>query len=309
MRIVVTGAAGFVGWHLVDTLTRRGDVVQAWIRRPGSADWEGAVETAAVDMTDRNAISRQLAAFAPDVIVHLAAQSLPGRSWEEPALTYEVNVVGVIHLLEAVRRLTHLPRVMVAGSSAEYAEPPNDQPISEQAPTEPNSPYGGSKLAADQLAQLYVRRYDLDLVRFRPFFLAGPRKVGDVCSDFARRIVAIERGQDSTMRVGPLDVVRDLIDVRDGISGLLRIIESGRRGEVYNICGGRGVAIRKILEGYRRLAAAPFSVRQDLALMRALEQRVRIGDATKLRGLGWQPEYTLDDTLRSILDYWRALPQ
>ena len=308
MRIVVTGAAGFIGWHLVDTLTRRGDVVQAWIRRPGSADWEGAIETAAVDMTDRNAISRQLAAFAPDVIVHLAAQSLPGRSWEQPALTYEVNVIGVIHLLEAVRGLTHPPRVMVAGSSAEYAVRPDDQPISEQAPTEPNSPYGGSKLAADQLAQLYVRRYDLDLVRFRPFFLAGPRKVGDVCSDFARRIVAIERGQDSTMRVGALDVVRDLIDVRDGISGLLRIIESGRRGEVYNICGGRGVAIREILEGYRHLAAAPFSVRQDLALVRALEQRVRIGDATKLRALGWQPEYTLDDTLRSILDYWRALP-
>jgi len=308
MRIVVTGAAGFIGWHLVDTLTRRGDIVQAWIRRPGAADWEGAFETAAIDMTDRNAISQQLAAFAPDVIVHLAAQSLPGRSWEEPALTYEVNVIGVIHLLEAVRRLTHPPRVMVAGSSAEYAVRPDDQPISEQAPTEPNSPYGGSKLAADQLAQLYVRRYDLDLVRFRPFFLAGPRKVGDVCSDFARRIVAIERGQDSTMRVGALDVVRDLIDVRDGISGLLRIIESGRRGEVYNICGGRGVAIREILEGYRHLAAAPFSVRQDLALVRALEQRVRIGDATKLRALGWQPEYTLDDTLRSILDYWRALP-
>jgi nucleoside-diphosphate-sugar epimerase len=305
MRVIVTGGGGFVGWHLIDALARRGDVVQAWMRRPSAADWESKVEIVAVDMSDGAAIARRLAAFEPGLIVHLAAQSLPVRSWEEPALTYRVNVIGAINLLEGVRALRSPPRVLLAGSSAEYADAVDGQPIAEDAPTEPNSPYGASKLAADQLARLYVRRYGLDLVRFRPFFLVGPRKTGDVCSDFARRIVAIERGLEHGMRVGLLDVVRDIIDVRDGVGGILRLAEAGRCGELYNISGGSGVSIGQILDVYRRLASVPLTVVEDPSLMRPLEQKVRTGDSRKLRALGWAQEYSLFDTLRSILDYWR----
>jgi GDP-4-dehydro-6-deoxy-D-mannose reductase len=307
MRVVVTGAAGFIGRHLVTVLAERGDIVQAWARPSRLADWNPPVEMVGVDITDRDAIRDQLARFSPGAIVHLAAQSLPGRSWEDPALTYEVNVLGAIHLLESIRRLKQAPRVLVAGSSAEYLEPRDGRPIVEGAPTEPNSPYASSKLAVDQLVQLYVHRYDLDLVRFRPFFVVGPGKTGDVCSDFARRIVAIERGQENTMRVGCLDVVRDIIDVRDGVSGILRLIDAAKRGEIYNVCCGKGVSIRKILETYRQLAAVPFNVVQDPALLRPLEQRVKIGESNKLRALGWKPEHNLDDTLHSILQYWRAI--
>ncbi len=306
MRVVVTGAGGFIGWHLVDTLVRRGAMVRAWMLRESSGDWEFPVATVAVDITDPAAISSQLASFAPDLIVHLAAQSYPGRSWEQPASTYQVNVIGAIHLLEAVRFLPTPPRVLMTGSSAEYGEPATGDPISEEADTEPNSPYGSSKLAVDQLVKLYVRRYDLDLIRVRPFYLVGPRKIGDVCSDFARRIVAIERGEEDTMRVGALEVVRDLIDVRDGANAFLCIAEAGKRGELYNVCGGGHVSIGEILETYRRLATKPFAVVQDPALVRPLEQKVKIGKSDKLRALGWRPEYDLADTLRSILEYWRA---
>jgi GDP-4-dehydro-6-deoxy-D-mannose reductase len=309
MRAVVTGAGGFIGWHLVDALSRRGDAVQAWVRPSHKAGWEAPVETADVDIVESEAVSRSLVRFAPDVVFHLAAQSLPGRSWEDPVLTYKVNVLGALHLLEAVRALPRPPRVLMAGSSAEYAELRDERPIAEGAPTDPNSPYGGSKLAVDQIVRLYWRRYDLDLVRFRPFFLAGPRKTGDVCSDFARRIVSIERGNERTMRVGSLDVVRDIIDIRDGISGLLRIAGAGARGELYNICGGEGVSIGQILDAYRKLATVQFEIVEDAALKRPLEQKTRIGDASKLCSLGWKPEHRLDDTLRSIIDYWRlAVP-
>ena len=231
MRVVVTGASGFIGWHLVDAMARRGDTVQAWTHLPSDGQWQGDIETRAIDITDRVAISKQLAAIAPELIIHMAAQSLPGRSWEEPALTYQVNVIGLIHVLELMRGLAHPARLLVAGSSAEYAEPVDGRAISEDDPTDPNSPYASSKLAADQLVRLYRQRYDLDVVRFRPFFLAGPRKQGDVCSDFARRIVALERGDERILRVGSLDVVRDIIDVRDGVSGILRIAEAGKAGE------------------------------------------------------------------------------
>lgn len=304
MRVVVTGAGGFIGWHVTDALARRGDQVQAWARHALATDWDAPVEIAAVDMTDKAAVSQSLASFAPDLVIHLAGQSFPGLSWEDPGLTYRVNVIGAIHLLEAARGLPKSPRVLLTGSSAEYADATT--PISEDAPTEPNSPYGTSKLAADQLARLYVRRYGLDLIRVRPFFLTGPRKTGDVASDFGRRIVAIERGDENLMRVGSLDVVRDIIDIRDGISGLLRISEAGTGGEVYNLCGGRHIAIRDIIDTYRGLARVELNIAVDPGLIRPLEQNIKVGDPSKLRALGWSPSYSLSDTLGSILDYWRG---
>jgi GDP-4-dehydro-6-deoxy-D-mannose reductase len=305
MRVAVTGAGGFIGWHLVDALARRSDAVQAWVRDPDRIDWECDVDVARVDITDRNAVSYHLTQFAPELVIHLAAQSLPARSWEDPALTYEINVVGAIHLLETVRAMRRSPRVLIAGSSSEYADAVDEEAITEETPTIPNSPYGASKLSINHLIELYLRRYALDLVRFRPFFVTGPRKIGDVYSDFARRIVAIEQGAETVLRVGSLDVVRDIMDIRDGVSGIIHIAEAGSSGELYNLATGRGVRIGAVLDIYRRLTGAPLVVMVDPALMRPLEQKVRIGDSRKLRALGWEPKCKLEDTLRSILDYWR----
>lgn len=308
MRVIVTGAGGFIGWHLVDLLTRRGDTVQAWHHKTAADDWQGAADNIVVDITDPAAVSGQLARFAPDAVIHLAAQSFPNRSWDEPVRTYEVNVLGAVHLLEAVRMLARPPRLLVAGSSAEYAEAADGRPISESAPTRPDSPYGASKLAVDNLAQVYVGRYGLDLIRFRPFFLIGPRKTGDVCSDLARQVVAIERGKAATMRVGALDVIRDFIDVRDGVAGIARILDAGSGGEVYNVSGGAGRSIGEVVDALRRLADKPFELTQDPSLMRPLDQKVKVGDNTKLMALGWKPSLSLDDGLRTILDYWRGKP-
>jgi GDP-4-dehydro-6-deoxy-D-mannose reductase len=250
----------------------------------------------------------RLQRFAPDVIVHLAAQSLPGKSWDDPVHTYRVNVIGSLHLLEVARLLNPRPRLLAVGSSAEYAEPADGRPIPETGRTEPNSPYASSKLAVDQLMQLFAQRYDMDIVRFRPFSFVGPRKTGDACSDFARRIVAIERGAAPILRVGPLDVVRDIIDVRDGASAIIRLIDAGKRGEIYNVCGGKPVSIGQILQSYRRLTTVPFKSEPDASLFRPLEQRVKIGNPGKLRALGWHKKYDLEETLSSILNYWRRAP-
>jgi GDP-4-dehydro-6-deoxy-D-mannose reductase len=293
MRITVTGAGGFIGSYLVAALAARGDEVDAWSRP-------------AVDVTDAAAVAAALARFAPDAVVHLAALSLPARSWEAPAATFAVNVGGTLNLLEAARALPQPPRILLAGTSAEYADAPGGEPIAEDAPLEPNSPYAVSKLAAGELGRIYGRRYGLAVLRFRPFFLVGPGKTGDVCSDFAQRIVAVERGVDATMRVGDLTAVRDMIDVRDGVAALLRLIDAGAAGEIYNVCRGSGVRVGDVLETFRGLAAVPVTVAADAGLMRPLEHSVKIGDPAKLRALGWAPRYALDDTLRAILAEARA---
>jgi len=308
LRVLVTGAGGFIGSHLIEAAARRGDTVRAWTYGQVSFDRPAGIATAEIDLSNHRGIAIDLAEFEPDVIVHLAAQSLIGPSWQDPATTYHVNVLGTIHLIESARVLPKAPRIIVTGSSAEYAEPSDNQLIDETSPLEPNNPYGASKLAAEEFVQLCVRRYGLDAIRIRPFFLVGPRKTGDVCSDFARRIVAIERGRQTMMQVGDLRPLRDMMDIRDGVDAILRIADAGKQGEVYNICTGHGISIEDILKSYCRMARVPVEIRQDPALLRPLDPRLKIGDPRKLEALGWKVQYALDDTLRQILDYWRSIP-
>ena len=306
MRVLVTGAGGLIGSHLVEALVARGDLVQGWGRHPTPETAALGASVMIADIADYSTVFRLLQDFAPDIVFHLAAQSIPAASWQDPAATYRTNVIGSINLLEAARQRPQPPRLLFAGSSAEYAEPDSGAALREDARLEPNSPYAASKAAMTELANLYARRYGLHLIVFRPFFLAGPRKVGDVCSDFARRIVAIERGAQNEMRVGTLEVVRDIMDVRDGVSALLRLADAGIPGEIYNIASGRGTSIQAVLDTYRSLAGARIEVIQDPALLRPLEQRVKIGDPTKLIALGWQPVHSLPDMLQNILNYWRS---
>ena len=293
MRIIVSGAEGFIGSYVVEALRDRGDIVDAWTRKT-------------VDITSREVTESAVSHFGPDVIVHLAAQSFPSRSWADPAETYRVNVGGTIALLEAARKSGRQPRILLAGSSAEYAEPIDGEPISEIAAIGPNSPYGSSKSAMMQIGLIYGSRYDLPVIGFRPFALIGPRKTGDACSDFTRRIVAIERGAVPRMPVGDLTVVRDIIDVRDGVAGIELLADLGLPGEVYNISGGHGTSIEAMLSALRGMASVQIDVVQDPDLIRPLEQKVKIGSPAKINRLGWAPKHSLEATLADTLEYWRA---
>jgi GDP-4-dehydro-6-deoxy-D-mannose reductase len=306
VRALVTGAGGFIGSHLVELLARTGHAVTALVRRPG-APLPGAgpsVDLWTGDVLDADFVGRAVATARPDVVFHLAAQSLPVRSWTHVGDTMATNVMGSLNVLEAVREHARAAVVVVAGSSAEY--PPSSDPIPEDCSLMPSTPYGVSKVAQDHLARLYGQAHGLTIIRARPFFLIGPRKRADVCSDLARAVVAVERGERAELVVGNLAAVRDFVDVRDGVAAFSLLAERGRTGEAYNIASGAGHPIQDVLTTMKRLARIDVVERVDPARLRPLDEPVKVGNPQKLMALGWRPTRPLATTLADVLEYWRA---
>lgn len=308
MRSLITGADGFIGSFLAEFLAGKGHEVcaLAFTSNPVLEGLKDRIRLVHGDVLERGLLEKLLGEFKPEAVFHLAAQSLPGVSWEKPELTYRVNVLGTVSLLEAVRGAGLDPVIVVPGSSSEYAPGPDGRPIPETGEIQPSSLYAVSKLVQDHLGRLYHEHHGMRVVRARPFYLIGPRKKGDMSSDFARGVVAVERGRKEDLPVGNLDVVRDLLDVRDGVEAFWGLAERGVPGEVYNICSGRGHSAREVLGILKSMARVPVRERVDLAKLRPIEEMTKIGDPSKLMALGWQPVHPIRETLKDILEYWRT---
>jgi GDP-4-dehydro-6-deoxy-D-mannose reductase len=239
-------------------------------------------------------------------VFHLAAQSLPNVSWQDPETTLRTNVFGTLYLLDAIRAAGIHPSIEIFCSSGEYAVSKDGKPISEDFPLEPYNPYALSKITQDHLSFLYWKAYQMRIVRVRPFFIIGPRKTGDVSSDFARGVVAIERGLSKKLRVGNLDAVRDFLDVQDAVRAIYLIANQGIPGEIYNICAGTGHKVGEIVEELQRLSTAVIETESDPSRLRHLDEPVKIGNNRKLLDLGWSPSIPFQESLAIILESWRS---
>jgi len=303
-RVLVTGASGFIGSHLVEYCAAQGLDVYGTSRRGG----HGGGSSLACDLLRPDQVRGVVRQANPDVVFHLAAQSQPARSWTDPPGTLRVNLLGTLHLLEAIRQAGLSPRIVLAGSSAEYGACAADElPLREDRPLRPATPYGLSKVLQGELASFYGRVHGFSVIQVRPFLVIGTRKAHGACSDFARGIAAVESGDEATLWVGSLEPVRDLLDVRDAVRALLTVAEKGEAGEVYNVCSGVGTTINDVLVGL--LSLAETFVKPELAAerLRPWDEPALVGDNSRLRRLDWQPEVRLSTSLREILDYWRAV--
>ena len=307
MKCLITGASGFIGSHLTEFLLRHGFTVHGFSKQMGSflGNLQGDFHFISSDILDRDGVFDAISSIRPDYVFHLAAQSLPKVSWENPEKTFQTNVFGTLYLLDAIRAADINPVVEIFCSSGEYAISKDGMPINEDHPLEPYSPYALSKIAQDQLSALYWKNYQMRIIRVRPFFIIGPRKVGDVCSDFSRGIVAIERGLAKKLKVGNLDMVRDFLDIQDALTAIYLIAERGVPGDVYNICSGLGRSIGEIAEGLQKLSEAHIEIETDASLLRRLDEPIKIGDNSKLQELGWHPSIDIQNSLALILESWR----
>jgi GDP-4-dehydro-6-deoxy-D-mannose reductase len=314
-RVLVTGVTGFAGSHLVDYMLSRGDCEVFGILRWRSPTeniehFMDRVSLIECDLRDASSTRDALETARPEWIFHLAAQSFVPTSWSAPTESLTTNIVGQVNLFEAVRRLGMKCRIQLACSSEEYGMVyPDEVPIKETNPLRPLSPYAVSKVAQDLLGYQYWMSWKVDSVRTRGFNHEGPRR-GPVfvASDFAKQIADIEKGRKPpVVHVGNLEARRDFSDVRDMVRGYWLALEKGEPGEAYNICTGRSWAIREVLDVLLAMTQARIEVRQDPARLRPSDVPILQGDNTRfVKATGWRPTIPFEQTLRDMLDYWRA---
>lgn len=313
MKNWVNGAEGFMGTHLVEMLINEGHEVLATYYNPGSDIFKlnRNVRIEECDVRDRTQVKKYLKEFKPDKIFHLAAQSYPTVSWEDPWYTIEINVIGTINIFEGLKELKLECKVLNACSSAEYGFVTQEEvPIEEEHSLKPLHPYGVSKVAQELLAYQYFKNFGLKVITIRIFNTTGPRKVNDVCSDFTKRLIEIEKGinPEKKLKVGNLKTKRAIIDVRDALRGFELALDKATIGETYNLSGERVYEISEIVNMLRRLVNFDFEIWQDPSLLRPTDEPIIFGSSEKFkRETGWQQEIPLEETLRDMLDYWRKV--
>jgi len=311
VRVLVTGAGGFVGPYLVRALAAKGHEVHGLVRSAAVPTRlaELSVVTHRGDLLDGSGIDTIVADVAPDAICHLAALSFVPDAERDPQTAYRVNVDGTLAVLSALR--VHVPkaRLLFVGSSDAYGAVLDDElPIDEDVPLRPLTVYGASKAAADLTASQWGRAYGLDVVRVRPFNHAGPGQGPSfVCPALAKQVADIEAGRQApVLRIGNLDPVRDLSDVRDVAAGYVALLERGMPGHVYNLCSGVGRSICEVVDVFRSLARVPIDVVQDPALVRRVEVPRVVGSAERATAdTGWHPAIPFERTAAELLAWWR----
>lgn len=303
MRALVTGSHGFVGHHLRRILRERGIHVIG-LGRTARAAPRGE-EYVCADLRTRDDALRAVRECCPDFVFHLAGDT--GR--EHPASeTLRTNVLGTLHLLEALAARNCACRVVVIGTSAQYGRvPESENPIGEETELRAEGVYGWSKSAAETLALSFDGRAELSVVAVRPFNHLGPGEPPQfVASSFARQVVEIEIGGEPVLRTGNLEPMRDLTDVRDLVRGYLMLAETGRGGEVYNLCSGQGVRIGDLLAMILDRSGVTAEVRPDPSRIRQGELPMQVGNAGKAeRETGWRPEIPLEKSIDDLLEHWR----
>jgi GDP-4-dehydro-6-deoxy-D-mannose reductase len=305
--ILITGAAGFAGSHLLDLLSRDGADVMAW-HRPGRrppGEW-ARTTWAGVDLMDRRMVADAIRRRPPSAVYHFAGEAHVGRAWEDTASTFAINVRGTHFLLEALREASRPVPVLVPSSALIYR--PAAEPLTEDHPLLPSSPYGVSKLAQELLTCRASQDGAAPRIA-RAFNHVGPRQSPSfAASGFARQIAEMEAGRrEPEMIVGNLDAKRDLTDVHDTVRAYRAILERGQTGRPYNVCSGRAILIGDLLERLAARSRIRVRIRVDETRFRPNDQPVIVGDPSRIRDeLGWKPEIPLDQTLEELLHYWRT---
>lgn len=319
MKVLVTGAGGMVGSHMVEFLYNRGDeVIGIWHKNKKNVEQVNVpIKFVQCDLRYAQGIDELIIDFLPDQIYHLAAQSYPTVSWVSPSETIDVNVNSTINIFEAIKKArkykyrNYDPVVVVACSSAEYGETLNELQqqgevyVKESAQLQPLHPYGVSKVGQDLISFQYFMNDHIRCIRARIFNSTGTRKVNDVTSDFVKRAVEAKKTGIWTLRVGNLETKRAIMDQRDLVKALLLLAERGKAGDVYNVSSEHVYQMKDIVSIIEKQIGSELDIIVDSALIRPTDERIIVGNIDKLKAAtGWKQEITMEQTVADMLCYW-----
>jgi GDP-4-dehydro-6-deoxy-D-mannose reductase len=320
MNVLVTGAGGMVGSHMVELLYNRGDnVIGIWHKNKKNVEQITLpIRFVQCDLRYGYGIDDIIMDNLPEQIYHLAAQSYPTVSWVSPAETIDVNINGTVAIYEAIKKArkykdpNYDPMVVVACSSAEYGETLNELEgdkvyVKETAELKPLHPYGVSKVGQDLISFQYFMNDHIRCIRARIFNSTGTRKVNDVTSDFTKRAIEAERTGVYELRVGNLETRRAIMDQRDLVNALMLLAEKGKAGDVYNISSEHIYQMRDIVTMIEEQIGHELKINVDPALIRPTDEKIIVGDVTKLKNdTGWKQQIPMKQTIADMLDYWRS---
>ena len=294
-RLFVTGLSGFVGQH-----------IQSRLASPDAA-WELLPAASRFDLTDPHSLI-DLWPHMPDAVIHLAGQTFVPEAFRDPARTIDINLLGTLNLLQALKARGFQGTFLYVSSGDVYGQvSENDLPITEQQAPCPRNPYAVSKISAEFLSLQWGLSEGWPVLVARPFnHIGSGQKESFVIASAARQIIRIKQGlQAPQLEVGDIDVSRDFLDVGDVVSAYFALLEKGQAGQVYNICSGREQSIRSLIEQLADLAEVTMQLVQDPARMRRADQRRVCGSHERLtKTTGWTPDITTQQSLRAILSDW-----
>lgn len=308
--VFVTGSEGFVGTHVINELKKDYSIIGLSRNTPLKSSEN--LTYIIGDILDQNKVYEILNQYKPDVILHLAGIA---KTWgNDPKVLFDINLNGTLNIYETVLKLKKEnnfdPKIIFISSAEVYGNIPHPESIDENAPLLPVNTYGVSKLAADRLSYQYSQTYKLNIIILRPFpHIGSGQNIGFFVSDMASQIVGIEKDPSKdTLLVGNLESIRDYLDVRDVTNAYKIVIETEiDRGEVFNICSGKEVKIKDILDKLLKLAKKEIKIMVDPTRIREVDLPIYVGNNKKLVSkTPWQPNYALDQTLQDVMEYWRG---
>jgi len=314
-KILITGFSGFVSSYFIEHLEKENikcEVLGIDINDPEfiiDNSKNVKIQTKKIDLLDNGVLEKIIYSFQPGYVLHLASYSSVGFSWKNPSLSFQNNINIFLNLMEVIRAVNPLCRILSIGSSEEYGNVSSDNiPLKEELRLNPLSPYAVARVSQEQLSRVYCDGYGLDIVMTRSFNHIGPgQRDIFVISSFARQLVEIKRGikKQRKLVTGDISVVRDFLDVRDVVDAYTRLFQDGVKGEVYNICSGNGVSLREVIDMLCEILEIEIELETDPNLIRPNDNKIIIGSNKKLKeATGWEQKIPLKKSLEDILNYW-----
>jgi GDP-4-dehydro-6-deoxy-D-mannose reductase len=312
MKVLITGASGFVGTHLTEYYTKhhaKEDLHCITFGGPGTlAKFIPDSQIYELDLLKKEKVVEIVKSVKPDIVIHLAALAAVGKSFKDPQMVLKNNILIAVNLLEAIRKYSKKAKVLLIGSADEYGLiAASEVPIKENTPLRPTSPYSVSKITVDFLGLQYFLAYKIKIIRLRPFNHIGEGQgLGFAVSDFAKQIIETEMKKRKEVRVGNLAAIRDFTDVKDIVEAYYLALKKCTPGEVYNVGSGKGVRMQDLLNILISKAKGDIRVEVDPKLYRPVDIESVVADSSKFQNTtGWKPSIPLDVTLERVLNYWR----